>query len=278
MKKNRPLISVVTVCRNAADSLEKTMISVLEQDYPYMNYVIIDGASTDHTKDIVNKYFDTLEKKGIIVKYISEPDQGIYDAMNKALHFVSGDWIIFLNAGDTFAEKHTLLLMSTYLEDTVGVLYGDIIIQEAGKYKRVECGSIHDMRWKNPIHHQGALTRTDLVREYAFNLQYRIVADYDLYLRLCIDHVRFVRLRCPIAVFEMGGMSDVHFLQCQYEMENVRRKNHVKTSKSMPILITKTLIYRTLRKTAKIVLGSRFYSEWRGWFSKEECILQNYKM
>ncbi|HEX3386494.1 MAG TPA: glycosyltransferase, partial [Mucilaginibacter sp.] len=91
---NRPKVSIVTVVFNAADSLELTILSVINQSYPNTEFIIIDGGSTDGTVDLIKKY----DKK--INYWISEKDSGIYDAMNKALDVVSGDWVYFLGAGD----------------------------------------------------------------------------------------------------------------------------------------------------------------------------------
>lgn len=93
------LISVVTVCYNAADTIEKTMLSVLNQTYHDIEYIIIDGGSTDGTVEIIRKYADR------IAYWVSEPDKGIYDAMNKGIKVATGEWINFMNAGDEFVDE-----------------------------------------------------------------------------------------------------------------------------------------------------------------------------
>ena len=97
---NPVLVTVVTVCRNVKSSLEKTMNSLLHQSYAHIDYVIIDGASTDGTPEMLGK------TEGI--RWISEPDKGIYDAMNKGIRMAEGEWVIFMNAGDVFASDDTL--------------------------------------------------------------------------------------------------------------------------------------------------------------------------
>ncbi len=97
-----PKISVVTVCYNAESAIENTILSVINQTYTSVEYIIVDGASKDSTMDIVNKYRDKIS---VIV---SEPDKGIYDAMNKGIKLATGDWICFMNAGDSYVNENTI--------------------------------------------------------------------------------------------------------------------------------------------------------------------------
>ena len=96
MDKTQLKISVVTVCYNAVDCIEETMLSVLDQTYPNIEYIVIDGGSSDGTADVIRKYADRL------AYWVSEPDKGIYDAMNKGIVAATGDYINFMNAGDRY--------------------------------------------------------------------------------------------------------------------------------------------------------------------------------
>ena len=115
-------ISVVTVCRNEAETIERTIRSVVMQTYPHLEYVIIDGHSTDGTLEIVRRYQD-------VCRFRSEPDNGIYDAMNKGVKYTTGDYIIFINAGDYLIHKEVLQKCATYMNETpalMDVFYGNL--------------------------------------------------------------------------------------------------------------------------------------------------------
>lgn len=114
-------ISVVTVCYNSVDTIEETMLSVLNQTYPDVEYIIIDGGSTDGTVDIIKKY------AGRVAYWISEPDKGIYDAMNKGIAAATGDYINFMNSGDRFASTNVIENCFSNLRGTPIIIYGNWI-------------------------------------------------------------------------------------------------------------------------------------------------------
>ena len=116
----KPKITVVTVCYNAAVTIEKTILSVVGQTYNNIEYLIIDGGSKDDTLAIIKKYESNISK------WISEPDKGIYDAMNKAIKMATGEWINFMNAGDCFATNDVLeKIFQENIPDNVKFLYSD---------------------------------------------------------------------------------------------------------------------------------------------------------
>ena len=127
--QEKPLITIITITYNAADTIENTIKSVIEQTYSNIEYIIIDGGSKDGTVEIIKKY----SKK--ISYWISEPDKGIYNAMNKGINHAHGAWINFMNAGDTFFDKNTIdnINFKSLNNQVIKVIYGDTIIKKKGK-------------------------------------------------------------------------------------------------------------------------------------------------
>ena len=123
---NNPLISVVTVSYNAVTTIEKTILSVINQNYSNIEYIVIDGGSIDGTVDIIKKYADK------ITYWVSEPDKGIYDAMNKGIIVATGEWINFMNTGDTFYNENVfseIFELNSYTEDVIVDVLNLLIIK-----------------------------------------------------------------------------------------------------------------------------------------------------
>lgn len=172
------VITIVTVCYNAIDDIEKTIVSVINQTYQNINYIVIDGKSTDGTMDIVNKYSDKIDT------IISEPDKGIYDAMNKGVKLAKGEWINFMNAGDTFHDKTTISqLFADNIPENAEVVFGDTLFVNGTK-KRIEKNG---NSWRDqymPACHQSIFCKTQLLRESPFDLKYRVCADFNFFYHL----------------------------------------------------------------------------------------------
>lgn len=160
-----PVITVITVVFNGEKELENTILSVLEQSYNNIEYIIIDGASTDATLEIINKYSNLIDL------WISEPDKGIYDAMNKACALASGKGLIFLNSGDSFVGD--IFNEKTKIPSFIKVKYNDI-------FKRFVDFKMRSYKFSIPYCHQGILFENKNIK---YNLQYKISSDYDYYLQ-----------------------------------------------------------------------------------------------
>lgn len=180
-----PKISVITVCYNAEATLEDTIQSVISQTYHHVEYIIVDGASKDRTMDIVNRYRDR------IAVVVSEPDQGLYDAMNKGIRLATGDYLCFLNAGDSFHEDDTLQQMvhSIHTLQLPDVLYGETeLVDHEGHFLRMRrLQAPEHLTWKSfrqgmLVCHQAFFPRRDLVMPY--DLRYRFSADFDWCIKI----------------------------------------------------------------------------------------------
>lgn len=204
------MVTVVTVCRNVKSSLEKTMNSLLHQSYAHIDYVIIDGASTDGTPEMLGK------TEG--VRWISEPDKGIYDAMNKGIRMAEGEWVIFMNAGDVFASDDTLSKVFS-VERDADVIYGDVI--KGDNIKKAEPPhNGHRMYFC----HQSAFVRTSCLKEFPFDIQHRMSADFKQMKQLYLAGKTFMQLDFPIAVFDTSGVSNAQRSKGLYDNIQVIRE------------------------------------------------------
>lgn len=214
MKSPIPLISVVTVVYNGADVLEKTIQSVIDQSFNDIEYIIIDGKSTDGTTDIIKKY----EKQ--IDYWVSEPDLGIYDAMNKGIMKCTGKFTLFLNAGDylfsneLFNNLHTIY--SKELDEN-DLIYGRAkILKSNGSVLDLIMKHTHEELWKGPNFRHGALlTRTNLLKEIQFEVsdKLKISADFDFIYKCYNSKRKFLQTSLIFIVFKEEGISDNAFRQ-----------------------------------------------------------------
>ncbi len=212
-------ISIITICYNSKDELEKTIKSIKAQTYNRIEYIIVDGGSTDGTKDVINLYSD------IISKSISEPDKGIYDAMNKGIGLASGDWILFMNAGDVFYSNEVIkkIFENTFRPDTA-IVYGDIE-QDYGKAGKL-IKSLHKFDSKDvalQICHQGMMTRTSILKKIKYDTSYKIMADVDSFKKIHDMGYGFEYVPVVFAVFEVtGGISSTKPILLMKELNRIK--------------------------------------------------------
>ena len=188
--ENIPLITIITVSYNAVTTIKETIISVVTQSYPNIEYIIIDGGSTDGTLDIIKKYQDK------ITYWVSEPDKGIYDAMNKGLARANGDYVVFLNAGDRFPAADTIEKVALAAEVGDGerrpaVVYGDTdIVNEKGNFlyhRRLQ--PPEKLSWRSfrdgmLVCHQAFYARLDIAKKIPFDTRFRYSADIDWCIKI----------------------------------------------------------------------------------------------
>lgn len=179
------ILSVITVTYNAATTLERTLKSVCEQTYPHIEHIIADGKSKDATTALIRRYENPK------MRWISEPDNGLYDAMNKAALMASGEYLCFLNAGDTFFSADTVEKMMNSFDaaSPPDVLYGETaIVDNEGRFLHMRRLSAPDkLTWKSfkqgmLVCHQAFIVRRDLFEPY--DLGYRFSSDFDWTIRM----------------------------------------------------------------------------------------------
>lgn len=214
----KPKISVVTVTYNCKSLLEKTLDSVIKQDYHNVEYIIIDGNSSDGTIDILNTYSSYFDY------YISEPDGGIYDAMNKAIDVATGEWIIFMNAGDTFINNEILsTIFSTVINSEVAVLYGDCIVRYSDKDLLIPARFFSKNDYNLPFCHQSTFVRLAIMRKYKFDVKYKIAADYNFFYRLYKEQYNFYYLENVISLYNTEGFSSFNVIKTYKEVSQINR-------------------------------------------------------
>lgn len=245
--------TIITVSYNAVDTIESTINSVLSQDYNDIEYIIIDGHSSDGTKEVIQKYSDR------ITKWISEKDNGIYDAMNKGIHMATGDIIGILNADDLYANNHTLSnIVSQFIQKNADALYGDL------KYVLKNDISKTIRYWKSGEYSQGKFLKgwmpphpTFFVKKSIYNQfgLYRTdmpsAADYELMLRyIHVNNINVTYYPELITIMREGGVSNKSLLnRWKANRDDLRawQVNNVKPN-------TFTLIMKPLSKLIQFVL------------------------
>jgi len=220
--------SIITACYNDAAALEKTIESVARQVYADREYIIIDGQSTDDTQNLVKKYMEA----GVVQTLVSEPDLGVYDAMNKGVARAAGDFVYFLNANDGLADPQVLEDVAAALSarPDCDLLYGDInlVAQRDGSLTRVtypEPNQILDHLMFGWVCHQAMFTKTELFHQLGpFDLELRIAADYDWLFRALERPIQLLHLPRLIATYTLGGLSDTDQVRSLTEMFAVQQR------------------------------------------------------
>lgn len=231
MKK--PKFSIVTVCFNSESFIADTIKSILNQNFTDFEYVIIDGGSTDGTLKIIRQYEIEFINNGIKFIFVSEPDNGIYDAMNKGIGLANGEWINFMNSGDWFYNNKVLTNIDEFISQNKDpdIIYGDTEIRYSDEYRgfsRIQKAGKLDKLYRGMVFsHQSVFVNTDLMKNNFFkNFKFKIAADYDFILSNLVKSCKFEYFNNCIASVIMGGFSDAKFNRVSCLME------HFKISKS----------------------------------------------
>ncbi len=237
-------VTIITVCYNAIEGIEKTIQSVIGQSYPCIEYIVVDGASTDGTVDVVRKYADNIDY------FVSEPDGGIYDAMNKGIRAATGEWINFLNAGDTFASKDTLKDVLSIDLENIDVVYGDSMeIDKETCRLNPSSDDVMKMEFDQVYRHGSSLVRSSVHKKNLFDLDRKDLGyalDWELIHRLYLKGYKFKRVDVVIENYELEGTSFHPMLNRWYNFK-VTISNGV-TLKKLLLLIYSSILDPIYRK------------------------------
>lgn len=212
-----PLISIITVTKNCATTIGKTLDSVAKIKSTDTEYIIIDGVSTDNTLDIVQS------AGSLIDQLVSEPDTGIYNAMNKGIKHASGAYILFINGDDELIPEGFSDVRAALRLGDVDVLCAMTAVDDNSARPEMLVAQPWHLPFYNSIPHPSAFVSSALLKQYGFREDLRIASDYDLFLRLFIDRRRFQKIDVATALHRRGGASG-NTLLSEKEVEQIKRE------------------------------------------------------
>jgi glycosyltransferase involved in cell wall biosynthesis len=233
-------VSIITVCFNSAATIRDTIESVLSQSYPDIEYIVIDGGSRDETMAIVSEY------SGQIAKIVSEPDKGIYDAMNKGVRYSTGDIVGILNSDDFYESTRAVeeIVSCFHAEPSPDIVFGDVVFVEPDNLKKiVRYYSSKQFRpWKlrfgwMPPHPATFIRKEAYASIGDYSLSYRISADYEMFVRLLlVARLRWKRVDRVVVRMRAGGISTAGLsstIRLNREIVRACRENGVYTNLAM---------------------------------------------
>ena len=202
-----PLISVITVVFNAEELIEATVQNVISQTYENIELIIVDGGSSDSTLSILRQY------KKYIRKLVSEPDDGIYNAMNKGVDMASGDWIVFMNAGDQFSSYDVISSIFKFCRGPEKIIYGDVIVNYGDFSFLKRAGDLARLWTGMKFSHQSAFIEVSYQKYNKYDESFRIAADFNFFLNAYKNQIQFKYVNIPISTVIIGGVSERNRLQ-----------------------------------------------------------------
>lgn len=220
MSENNYLVSIITVVYNGAKTIERTIQSVLGQSYKNIEYIIIDGLSSDGTQEIVEKYIDS------IAYFVSEKDNGLYNAMNKGIQHATGDIIGIINSDDWYTDDAVEKVVDCFSNNEVELVYGkDIYVYPDGREELNQVLPLETIWYQMSLPHPTVFVKKSIYEKFGvFNEEYKIGADYDLMLRLYNKQVKFGFIDDVLAYFRTGGLSTKKLKTCVEEAKDISLK------------------------------------------------------
>jgi len=265
--KNDLTISIITVSYNAIKTIEQTIRSVISQTYENIEYIIIDGGSTDGTVDIIKKYAEQ------ITFWVTESDDGIYDAMNKGIDVATGDYVYFLGSDDFLANEDVIEFVAEYIKnrEKVGFFYGKIYGYNAQYRLKKLYGKelcLEDIQHGSMPPHQAVFARIDIIKN-KFNCTYKIAADYEFILRIILNGEKFVYIDKVIAFYNIKGVSSMS-MNCSYEYKDIIMEKYI-LGENIYISIFVVMnaygivIRKYIKKIIQKILGEKLFLKITGW-------------
>ena len=199
-------VSIITACYNSQDTIEETLRSVAKQTYQDIEYIIIDGSSTDKTLEIIKKY------NNVVTKLISEPDTGVYNAMNKGIKVAAGDLFFFLNADDVFINENVIEKFAAEAKKaSAGVLLGNILLlnRYTGEMYYEDHKIVDKIRlMTSTIFHPASFFKKEVFEKFGlYNENNKIVSDYEWYANYLQNGGDYKYIDFPVSIFSLGGLS-----------------------------------------------------------------------
>jgi glycosyltransferase involved in cell wall biosynthesis len=206
--------SIITINYNNRDGLRKTIESVVNQSYQDFEYIVIDGGSTDGSREVIEEYAEHIDY------WVSEPDKGIYNAMNKGIRVAHGDYLNFMNSGDYFYDKNVLNDTLAYLNDDI--VSGRSVNEDlSARPFHVSENPTMIHFYKNTVDHQASFIARKLFKDHLYDENYKIVSDWIFYIeKIIFQNCSFSLMPVTVAIFQNGGISEV-----QKELNDAERRD-----------------------------------------------------
>lgn len=257
----QPKITIITVVYNGAVTIEQTISSVVNQIYPNIEFIIVDGGSTDGTVEIIQRY----SKK--ISKWISEPDNGIYDAMNKGVALATGEYVEIIGADDCLCSYDVMVRVAEQLNENVDILscyqYG--VDEKLGLETLIKNDLARDKKTYHGgmIPHGSMFVKRSLFDRYPFDTEYKVVSDYKFFLQCYYDQdINFKYVDLPVVYFSMAGVSNT--LDLSGELSSLYEELGLDFSAN------RTGIIYEMKKKIKLIL------EFTGLYQYKVCMYRKY--
>ena len=248
-----PVLSIITVCFQSRDAVQATMDNVLLQTWRQFEYLVIDGGSADGTMELLEQASTRFAKEQIPYRTLSEPDQGIYDAMNKGARIARGTWLLFLNAGDLLSDPKILEKLFQNPPDAQ-IFYGDALCIYQGNQKLYKALPLAHLTYEMAFCHQSAFISRELLLQYPYDITYKVCADHHFFLSMYLKDKTFTYCPYPVSIYEISGYSDTHKLLSHKEKHRMQKELgifHI----SLSWLLRESSFY--LKQSVKTLFGQK---------------------